>query len=156
MKKSTAQCAYYIRLNMGLDTRKPVFRVSDKVRLKPVSSATETSDKIENLLVPILDMILSNKRITKRLIRLCGCAGWSASMFFTNTEDRFSRVEAHIMSEKQLRSTTQTKHLGIIHIGGPEVRYGKYSKISNTFLFLFSDKMLVFRARIHKMLVRIA
>ena len=30
------------------------------------------------------------------------------------------------------------------------------SKISNAFLFLFSNKMLVFRAGIHKMLVRIA
>ena len=34
--------------------------------------------------------------------------------------------------------------------------YGKFSKISNTFLFLFSNKMLVFRAGIHKFLVRVA
>ena len=34
--------------------------------------------------------------------------------------------------------------------------YGKCSKISNTFLFLFSNKMLVFRARIQKTLLRIA
>ena len=33
---------------------------------------------------------------------------------------------------------------------------GKFSKISNIILFLFSDKMLVIRAGIHKMLVRIA
>ena len=32
--------------------------------------------------------------------------------------------------------------------------YGICSKILNTFLFLFSNKMLVFRAGIHKMLVR--
>ena len=32
----------------------------------------------------------------------------------------------------------------------------KFSNISNTFLFLFSNKMLVIRAGIHKMLVRIA
>ena len=32
---------------------------------------------------------------------------------------------------------------------------GKFSKISNTFLFLFSNKILVIRARIHKMLVRL-
>ena len=31
--------------------------------------------------------------------------------------------------------------------------YGKSSKISNTFLFLFSIKMLVIRAGIHKTLV---
>ena len=34
--------------------------------------------------------------------------------------------------------------------------YSKCSKISNTFLILFSNKMLIFRAGIHKILVRIA
>ena len=34
--------------------------------------------------------------------------------------------------------------------------YGKCSKIPNTFLALFSNKMFVFRATIHKMLIRIA
>ena len=34
--------------------------------------------------------------------------------------------------------------------------YGKCYKISNTFLFLFSNKMLVFRAGIYKFLVRVA
>ena len=34
--------------------------------------------------------------------------------------------------------------------------YGKSSKISNTFLFLFSTKMLVIKAGIHKTLVSIA
>ena len=34
--------------------------------------------------------------------------------------------------------------------------YSKCSIISNTFLILFSNKMLVFRARIHKFLVRLA
>ena len=38
---------------------KPVFRVSDKARLTPVSTATETSKKIEILLVAGLDMIFS-------------------------------------------------------------------------------------------------
>ena len=33
--------------------------------------------------------------------------------------------------------------------------YGKCAKISNTFLFLFASKMFI-RARIHKMIVRIA
>ena len=31
-----------------------------------------------------LDMLLSNKRITKVLIRLRGCAGWFAPLFFAN------------------------------------------------------------------------
>ena len=35
-------------------------------------------------------------------------------------------------------------------------KYGKCLKISNTFLFLFSNKMLVIRAGIHNMLARIA
>ena len=34
--------------------------------------------------------------------------------------------------------------------------YRKCSKISNTFLFLLLNKMLVIRAGIHKLLVRIA
>ena len=42
-----------------------------------------------------VDMILSNKRITKVLTRLHGCAGWSAPLLFANPEDMFSRVEAH-------------------------------------------------------------
>ena len=71
--------------HMGLDATNPVFGVSDKARLKPVSSATAS-----------LDMILSKKQITKALIRLRRCAGWSAPVLFATTEDRFSRVEAHM------------------------------------------------------------
>ena len=40
-------------------------------------------------------MILSKKRITKALIRLRGCAGWSAPVLFANPEDRFSHVETN-------------------------------------------------------------
>ena len=39
-------------------------------------------------------MILSKKRITKVLIRLRGCAGWSAPLLFANPKDRFSRILA--------------------------------------------------------------
>ena len=35
-------------------------------------------------------------------------------------------------------------------------QYGECSKISNTFLILFSNKMLIIRAGIHNILVRIA
>ena len=55
---------------MGLNVRKPVFGVSDQVMRKQACTATETSYKIEILLVASLDMILSNKRITKALNRL--------------------------------------------------------------------------------------
>ena len=51
------ECSYY----MGL-----VFGVSDKVRLKPTCSATETSSKIEIAPVPCLH-ILTKKQITKAL-----------------------------------------------------------------------------------------
>ena len=71
------------------DARKPVFGVSNKVRLKPVCSATETCLKNEISLVASLAMILSNKRITKSLIRLRGCAGWTAPLLFENHRRQF-------------------------------------------------------------------
>ena len=36
------------------------------------------------MVVGNLDMMLSNKRITKALIRLSECAGWSAPLLFAN------------------------------------------------------------------------
>ena len=69
---------------MGLDATKPVFRVSDKASFKTVSSATETSSKTEISPVASLHMILSKKRVIKALIRLRGCAGWSAPVLFAN------------------------------------------------------------------------
>ena len=47
---------------------------------------------MEILFVASLDAIL----MTKALIRLCGCAGWSTPLLFASTEDRFSRVEANL------------------------------------------------------------
>ena len=63
---------------MGLVATKPVFGISDKARIKPISSATETSLKIKISLVASLDMILSKKEITEALISLWGCADQSA------------------------------------------------------------------------------
>ena len=45
--------------HMGLDATKSVLGVSNKVKHKPVSSASETISKIEISLVESLDMILS-------------------------------------------------------------------------------------------------
>ena len=73
-----------IPCKMGLVARKSVLGVSAKASYKPVSSATENSWKIEISPVASLDMILSKKRITKALIRLCGCAGWSVPVLFAN------------------------------------------------------------------------
>ena len=95
-----------LRNYMGLNATKPVFGVSDKVRLKPVSSATENSKKIEISLVASLDMILSKQRITKALISLRGSTGWSAPLLFANPEDRFSSVKAHMQLQQPLHFTT--------------------------------------------------
>ena len=43
-----------------------------------------------------------------------------------------------------------------IYITGIFVHYSKCSKFLNTFLFLFSDNMLVLKAGAHKTLVRLA
>ena len=51
---------------MGIDTTKTVFGVPrDNARLKPVSSATKTSQKIEISLETTLDIILSKKANNK-------------------------------------------------------------------------------------------
>ena len=50
--------------NMGLVATKPVFGVSDKASLAS------------------LDVVLSKRQITKALIRLRGCAGWSSRLLF--------------------------------------------------------------------------
>ena len=55
---------------MGLLVRKPLIRVSDKVRFKPACSAKETSQKIKISLIASLDMILSSEQKTKLLVRL--------------------------------------------------------------------------------------
>ena len=47
-------------------------------------------------LIIILNMILYHKRITKELIRLRGCAGWSAPLLFANPRRQFSHVEAQL------------------------------------------------------------
>ena len=81
---------------MGCGARKLVVRVSDEVRFKPACSATETSYKIEISLVASLDMILSNKSITKVLIRLRDVQTGLHLCCSQTSEDRFSRVQAQI------------------------------------------------------------
>ena len=82
---------------MGLDATKHVFWVSDKARFILISSATETSLKIENpLLVASLDNILPKKQITLALISLHGYTGWSVSLLFANPKDRFKRISVNL------------------------------------------------------------
>ena len=78
-------------LSLGFLTRTEVIP-------KPACSATETSLKIEISFVASLDIILANKRITKELIRLRGCAVWGAPLLFANTEERFSCVKVHMIN----------------------------------------------------------
>ena len=56
--------------------------VSDQVRLKLACSATEASMRLEILVTETRDITLSRQRTTKALIRLRGCAGWSAPLLF--------------------------------------------------------------------------
>ena len=65
---------------MGLVARKPVFRIFNKVRFKPVCLVTETNKKIEISLVESLDIILSKKRIAKALIRVRGAQAAQADL----------------------------------------------------------------------------
>ena len=44
-------------------------------------------------------MILSNKQITKALIRLRRCADWYAPVLLANPKDRFSRDKAHMITD---------------------------------------------------------
>ena len=71
-------------------TRKPVFWVGDQVRLKPVCSADETSYGLEISVIASRGVTLSNQRTRKALIRLRGCAGWSAPLLFAYGINRFS------------------------------------------------------------------
>ena len=75
--------------NIGLDATKPDFGVSDKVRLKPARSATETSYKIESSLVTRLDIILSNKRITKGADQTARTRRLVCAFVVRKQEDRF-------------------------------------------------------------------
>ena len=84
---------YKMQIHLGLIALKPVSQISNKTRLKQVSSATETSWNIEISLEAILDMILSSEGITKAPTNLHECAGQCCSQ---TPEDRFSRVEDHL------------------------------------------------------------
>ena len=48
--------------------------------------------------VASIDMIFSIKGITKVLISLCACEGWSAPLFVANSQRQVSCVQAHILS----------------------------------------------------------
>ena len=64
-------------------SRENVFsRIFDQVTFKPDCSATEASSNLVTLDRASIHIILSKQRTTKVLIRLRGCAGWSAPLLF--------------------------------------------------------------------------
>ena len=77
---------------MGLDEKKTCLRFGFVFwKIEPQTSLLSYTDYLEiwnfactKVNVASLDMILSIKRITKALIRLRGCAGWSAPVLFAN------------------------------------------------------------------------
>ena len=77
----------------------PVFRVCDQLKLKSTCSATQTSQSLEIWAIASKDIILSKQRTTKVLIRLCGCAGWSAPLLFAYGINRYSHDVSHFILE---------------------------------------------------------
>ena len=61
--------------HMSHVARKPVFKVSDQVRLKPACSTSEASWSLEILDLESIDIILSRQLTKKALIKLCSYAG---------------------------------------------------------------------------------
>ena len=88
-------------MKVGPRREKTCLRGLRQSKFKSFSSATETSYKIVISPVAKLHMILSKMRITKALIRLSGCAGWSAPVLFEkNRRQIFSRRGPFIFIEK--------------------------------------------------------
>ena len=81
---------------MGPIAKKTGFGVSNHVMLKLACLASETTQKLEILPQESLAIILFRKGITKALIRLRGCAVWSAPLLLSCVKVRFSQVKAHI------------------------------------------------------------
>ena len=82
---------------MSLVTRKPVFGVCDQVRHKPACTAAETTQGLEILDIASIGIILSKQWSAKALIRLRGCAAWSARLLFAYSINSFSHDVAHLL-----------------------------------------------------------
>ena len=124
-------CSVLTRILIGCHVAtKPVFRASNLSRIKPVSSATETRWKSEISLVASLDMILSNKRITKAMID-CAYAQVGLRLYCSKTtEDRFSRVETQMVRILIgcLHQNCFSKKIGCVHMCTYYINYGKLNK----------------------------
>ena len=69
---------------MGHDARKPVFGVSNKASFIQSPQLQRLARKLKFHPEKFNIMLLSQKRITKALIRLRRCTGWSAPLLFAN------------------------------------------------------------------------
>ena len=85
------------------------------------------------------EMILSNKRITKALIRLRGCAGWSALLLFANPRRQvYSHRRGYYYDINQVISYWRSYSSSVSRIG-PEA-------INNKFF----DKLLIIQYSIFR------
>ena len=88
-------------------TRKPVFGICYKVRLKPACSATES---IEISSIASSGITLYRQRTIKALIRLRGCAGWSAPLLFAYGINRFAHDAAQIKAPNTCLILSTIRH----------------------------------------------
>ena len=74
-----------------LAQEKSVVRLTDRPAMTIAVYMGRKATKQTNKQTPAAsqDVILSKKRITKMLIRMCGCAGWSAPLLFANHQRQF-------------------------------------------------------------------
>ena len=93
-----AKVLLYWDRQVGHVMRKPVFGVSDKVRLKPACAATEARSKLEISDIETRGIILSRQRTTKVLIRLRERAGWSAPLLFAHGINMLSHYLAQVLA----------------------------------------------------------
>ena len=83
------------QFHMGLDATKPVWSFRRSEIQTSLLGYRGWLKKIKISHVASLDMVHSRTRIRKAPTSLRGQAVWSALLYFTNPEDRFSRIEAH-------------------------------------------------------------
>ena len=76
--------------NMSHVMRKPVLGVCDQGKLKLACAATEANKRLEISNIETKGNVLFGQWITKTLIRLRKCAGWSVSLLFAYGKNWFS------------------------------------------------------------------
>ena len=68
-------------------------------KAQTVCSATEASKSLQTLVIANTGIVLAKQWITKRLMRLHRCAGWSASLLCAYGINRFSHDEADMIPQ---------------------------------------------------------